>query len=78
MMEGFKRNQISRNSYKEFYINNLKELNKKITAKEFSEYINKSQRVSNHYLLKLEKEKLINCDRNNWPYLYFISTSSVR
>ena len=78
MMGGFKRNQISRDSYKEFYINNLKKLNKKVTAKEFSEYINKSKRVSNHYLLKLEKEKLINCDRNNWPYLYFISTSSVR
>ncbi|MBR9706063.1 hypothetical protein GOV14_03450 [Candidatus Pacearchaeota archaeon] len=78
MMQGFKRNQISRGSYKEFYINKLKELNKKISAKEFAQYLNKSKRVANHYLLKLEKENLIKCDRNNWPYLYFISTSSVR
>ncbi len=78
MLKGFKRNQISRNSYKEFYINKLKEVNKKITSEELSRYIKKSKRVVNHYLLKLEKENLINCDRNHWPYLYFITTSSVR
>ncbi len=78
MMEGFKRNQISRNSYRNFYINKLKELNKKITSRDFADYLNKSKRVVNHYLLKLEKQKLIFCDRNKWPYLYFISTSSVR
>ena len=78
MMMGFKRNQISRNSYKEFYIKKLKELNKKVTAQEFAKYIRKSKRVSNHYLLKLEKEKLIYCDKSSRPYLYFISTSSVR
>jgi len=78
MMQGFKRNQISRGSYKIFYINKLKEINKKISAKKLAENINKSKRVVNHYLLKLEKQKLIKCDRNTWPYLYFISTSSVR
>jgi len=78
MMAGFKRNQISRDSYKEFYTKKLKELKKKVTAKEFAEYLSKSKRVVNHYLLKLEKANLIKCDRNNWPYLYFISTSSVR
>lgn len=77
MLKGFKRNQISRNSYKEFYINKLKEMNKKVTSEEFSKYLKKSKRVTNHYLLKLEKNKLINCDRNHWPYLYFITTSSV-
>lgn len=78
MMNGFKRNQISRDSYKDFYVKKLKELNKKVTSKEFANYLNKSKRVVNHYLLKLEKEKLLQCDRKNWPYLYFISTSSVR
>ena len=78
IMEGFKRNQISRGSYKEFYINKLKEINKKVTSKELAKYLNKGKRVINHYLLKLEKQGLIKCDRNNWPYLYFISTSSVR
>lgn len=78
MMKGFKRNQISRGTYKDFYIKKLRELNRKVNAKEFAKYINKSKRVTNHYLLKLEKQKLIKCDRNNWPYLYFITTSSVR
>jgi len=78
MLSGFKRNQISRGSYKEFYINKLKEINKKVTSEELSKYLKKSKRVTNHYLLKLEKEKLIFCDRNIWPYRYFISTSSVR
>ena len=59
-------------------MNKLKELNKRVTAREFSEFINKNKRVTNHYLLKLEKEKLISCDNDIWPYLYFISTSSVR
>ncbi|MCX6751045.1 MAG: LAGLIDADG family homing endonuclease, partial [Candidatus Pacearchaeota archaeon] len=50
MMKGFNRNQISRGSYREFYINKLKEINKKITSEEFSKCINKSKRVANHYL----------------------------
>lgn len=74
IMGGFKRNQISRNSYKKFYTNKLKEINKKVTAEEFSNYLNKSKRVVNHYLSKLEKEKLIERDRKHWPHLYFIST----
>jgi len=78
MMGGFKRNQISRGSYREFYVRKLKEANKKLTAEEFSKILNKRKRVVSHHLLKLEKEKLISCDRNKWPYLYFISTSSVR
>lgn len=78
MLGGFKRNQISRNSYKEFYINKLRELNKKITSEEFSKYLKKKKRVVNHYLSKLGKEKLISCDKIRRPYLYFITTSSVR
>lgn len=74
IMKSFKRNQISRDSYKKFYVDKLKEVNKKITSKEFADYLNKSKRVINHYLLKLEKEKLISCDRTHWPYLYFIFT----
>lgn len=78
MMAGFKRNQISRGSYKDFYVNKLNELGRKVTAKDFSKYINKSKRVTNHYLLKLEREKMISCNKKIWPHLYFISTSSVR
>jgi len=74
IMNGFKTKQISRDSYKKFYTDKLKEINKKTTAKEFAEYIKKSKRVTNHYLLKLEKENLIKCDKTHWPYLYFIST----
>ncbi|MAH03166.1 hypothetical protein CMI39_00045 [Candidatus Pacearchaeota archaeon] len=78
MMKGFKRNQISRGTYQEFYIKKLEEINRKITSKEFAEYIGKSKRVVNHYLSKLEREGLISRDKGSWPYLYFISTSSVR
>jgi hypothetical protein len=78
VMGGFKRNQISRNGYKEFYTLRLKELNKKITAQDFASYIKKSKRVASHYLLKLERGGLINCDKSEEPYRYFISTSSVR
>lgn len=78
MMDGFKRNQISRNSYKEFYTRELKAINKKITSEEFASYIKKSKRVVNHYFSKLKKEGLIQCDKTHWPHRYFISTSSVR
>lgn len=78
IMNSFKRNQISRNSYKEFYVKELKKLNKRVTAEEFANSLKKNKRVVNHYLSKLKKEKLIQCDKNYWPRLYFISTSSVR
>lgn len=78
IMNSFKRNQISRNSYKEFYVKELKKLNKKVTAEEFANNLKKSKRVVNHYLSKLKKERLVQCDETHWPHLYFISTSSVR
>ena len=74
MLNGFKRNQISRDGYKEFYIRKLKEINKKINADDFATNLNKSKRVVSHYLLKLEREGSVICDREQWPYLYFIST----
>jgi len=74
IMEGFKRNQISRGSYKDFYISKLKRLNKKTTAKNFAIYLNKSERTLSHFLSKLEKQNLIKRDKGSWPYLYFIST----
>ena len=74
MMNGFKRNQISRGSYKKFYVNKLKELNKKVSSQEFAKYTGKSKRVTSHYLTKLEREKIISCDKSKEPYLYFIST----
>jgi len=78
IMKGFKRNQISRGTYKDFYINKLKEINKKATLKELSQFIGKSKRNVNHYIIKLKKEGLVKEDKNNWPHLYSISTSSVR
>ena len=80
MMKGFQRNQISRGSYKEYYLNKLKDHGKEVSAIELAKFINKSKRTVNHFLLKLEKDKLI--ERTNKgegkPYLYRISTSSVR
>ncbi len=73
MMNGYKRRQISRGTFKEFYIKKLKEVNKKVTTKEFAEILNKDKRTINHFLLKLEKEGFVICDRSNWPYLYSIS-----
>ena len=78
MMIGFKRNQISRGSYKEFYIRELKKLKKKVTSEEFANHLKKGKRVVNHYLSKLKKEGSIQYDKTHWPHLYFISTSSVR
>lgn len=74
IMNGFKRNQISRGSYKKFYIRKLKNMGKGVTSKEFAMKLNKSERVVSHYLLKLKREGLIKCDKSVWPYLYFIST----
>lgn len=74
IMNGFKRNQISRGTYQKFYMEKLKELNKKITSKEFAKSIGKNKRVVDHYLSKLVKEKLVSRDKESWPYLYFIST----
>lgn len=73
LMNGFKRNQISRNSYKDFYLGKLQEINKTITAEELSRKINKSKRVVSHYLLKLEIEGVIKCNKEKEPYVYFIS-----
>jgi hypothetical protein len=78
IMMGFKRNQISRGSYRRFYVNKLKELNKKVTIEEFSKIIKKNKRTVNHYIKKLREEKLVNRDSSQWPHRYFISISSVR
>jgi len=78
IMHGFKRNQITRGSYKQFYINKLKEIKQKVTIKEFSRLIGKSERNTAHHIRKLKKEGLISEDKTLWPHLYFISTSSVR
>jgi DNA-binding transcriptional ArsR family regulator len=78
IMLGFKRKQISRGSYKQFYVNKLKEINKKISIKEFSKIIGKSERNTAHHIRKLKKDELVSIDKNQWPHLYFIKTSSVR
>jgi hypothetical protein len=78
IIKSFKRKQISRDSYREFYVNKLKELNNGITVGEFAKYTGKSKRTINHFFSKLERERLILRDKTHWPYLYFISTSSVR
>ena len=74
LMFGFKRNQISRGSYKQFYVNKLKEINKKTTIEEISKRIGKSKRTVNHYIKKLREERLVDIDKSQWPPLYFIKT----
>jgi hypothetical protein len=73
MMKGYKRNQISRGTYREFYIKKIKEANEKVTIKELSEITGKNKRTVNYFLLKLEKENLVTRDKSKWPYLYSIS-----
>jgi len=73
MMKGYKRNQISRGSYREFYIKKIKEANKEMTTKELSKITGKDKRTINYFLLKLEKENLIVCNKSKWPYQYSIS-----
>jgi len=78
IMNSYKTTQISRNSYKEFYIKKLLELDRSVTNQELAKILGKSKNNINYYLLKLEKDGLVTCNREAWPYLYFISTSSVR
>ncbi|MBU2633790.1 MAG: LAGLIDADG family homing endonuclease [Nanoarchaeota archaeon] len=70
IMKTYKRKQISRNKAQKHYVEKLKEINKPIKAKEFSEYLCKSKRVVNHYLTKLMKKGMINVDKTNVAYLY--------
>lgn len=73
MMLGFKRNQISRGSFKEFYIQKLKEMGKEVTSRELSQLIQKNVRTTSHFLLKLEKLGKVVSNKEVWPYKYSIS-----
>lgn len=70
IMNSFKRNQVSRNTGKEFYLKKLKEINRPIAAVELSKTINKNKRTVNHYLLLLERSGKLNVDKNKVPYVY--------
>jgi len=66
----YKKKQVIRNTAKKYYLNKLKKLNKKSTAKDFADRLNKKKRVISHYLKQLEKENLINVDKSQTTYLY--------
>ncbi len=70
ILKSYVRNQVSRNSAYEFYIQKLKEIGKPITAKEFAEKLGKSKRVVNHYLTRLMRKNLIKVDKSKVAYLY--------
>ena len=69
IMNGYQRNQISRNSYREYYLNKLREFGT-INARDFAIRLNKSKRVVNHYLTKLDREGLINVNKDNVRYSF--------
>lgn len=70
ILNSYQRNQISRNTWKEFYIRKLKEVGKPISADEFAKTLGKSKRVTNHYLTKLDRENLIRVNKSKITYFY--------
>ena len=71
ILKSYKRNQVSRNSAYEFYIQKLKEIGKPVTAREFAEKLGKSKRVVNHYLTRLIKKNLIKVNKQEVTYFYY-------
>ena len=72
VLKSYKRRQISRNSAQKTYLKKLREINFPITAKQFSEKINKNKRTVNHYLKILTEKRLIKVDKSKIDYYYFI------
>ncbi len=70
MMQGFKRNQVSRNTAEKFYLEKLREMKKPMSVKEFALILNKSKRVVNHYLKKLNERKLLKIEKSNERRIY--------
>lgn len=70
IMKSFKRNQVSRNTGKEFYLKKLREISRPITSEELSKITNKSKRNVNHFLLLLERNEKLIVDKNKIPYVY--------
>lgn len=70
ILKSYIRRQVSRNMAHSFYIKNLKKIGKPITAREFSEKLGKSKRVTNHYLTGLMRKNLIKVDKSKVAYLY--------
>lgn len=70
IINSYKRKQVSRNTALSFYAKELRKINTPILASEFAKIVGKSKRVVNHYLLKLEKQNLLNIDKSNvgWKY----------
>ena len=70
ILNSYKRNQVSRNSAEEYYLNELRKLDEPITAREFAEKIRKSKRTVNHYLERLIRNGKIKVDKSKVTYLY--------
>ena len=70
ILKSYKRNQVSRNTAREFYLQKLKEIGKPVTAREFSEKLGKDKRTVNHYLTRLMRKNLIKVDKSRIAYLY--------
>lgn len=69
ILSTYKRHQISRNSYYNYYIRELKE-NGPIPASDLAKKLSKSKRVINHYLTKLDRKNLIKVDKSRVRYIY--------
>jgi len=74
MLKNYQKRQILRGSSAEFYIEKLKGLNRKVSALELSNLLNKNKRVVSHYLLILEKSNKISVDKSPPKFLYSVES----
>ena len=72
ILNTYKVKQISRDSWKRFYINKLKEVGRPVNAAEFAKILDKSKRVVNHHLTRLDRKSLIKVDKTTVKYLYSV------
>jgi hypothetical protein len=70
LLGSYKRKQIRRSTWKEFYLNGLKSAGRPVSNAELSTLLGKSKRVVNHFLVKLEMEGLIKVDKSSVKHLY--------
>jgi hypothetical protein len=80
ILKTYKKKQTIRNNALEFYLEQLKNIGKPISALEFAKLLSKSKRVVNHQLLRLREQGLISQDiaigNGNKPPTYSIITKN--
>lgn len=72
ILNSYQKKQISQNTWKDFYISQLKSIGRPVSAVEFAKILGKSKRVVNHFLTKLDREGLIKVDKSAVKYIYSV------